>query len=173
MNTNDPLEKDHILIDECLIIKTSGELPEVAYHGSIHYLVEDPQGPQLHLSATDQKILQEAVVERYRLIILRDLIIENRDKDFYRGLKRSVANWQRLSIFATANKHDLSIIREEVSRALISFISHEIAEVTCGLRQSCVNCSVKDLSRLVHNLRLTIVDLPSGWERLCTLDCDE
>lgn len=167
MNFNEPSEKNQLLIDECLIIKNSGEIPEVAYHGSIYYLAEDPQGPQLHLSAADLKILQEAVVERYRFIILRDLTIGNRDKNFYRGLKRSAVNWQRLSIFAMANKNDLSIIREEVSRALLSFLTHEITEVTCGLRQSCVNCSVKDLSRLAHNLSLTIVELPSGWERLC------
>jgi len=166
-NINEPSEKDQLLIDECLLIKNSGEIPEVAYHGSIHYLVEDLQGPQVHLSAADLKILQEAVVQRYRLIILRDLNVANRDKNFYRGLKRSAVNWQRLSIFARANKNDLSIIREEVSRALLSFLTHEIAEVTGGLRKSCVNCSVKDLSRLAYNLRLTIADLPSGWERLC------
>ena len=35
----------HILDDELLIIRHSGEIPEVALQGSIFFLTSDPQGP--------------------------------------------------------------------------------------------------------------------------------
>ncbi len=46
-------DKTYYLEEELLLIENSGEIPEVAYHGSLYFLREDPDGPALNLSDED------------------------------------------------------------------------------------------------------------------------
>lgn len=39
-------DKEGYLFDEVLILQDSGEIPEIAYHTSLYYLTEDPEGPE-------------------------------------------------------------------------------------------------------------------------------
>ena len=160
-------EKKAYLEEELLIVRHSGEIPEVAYHGSLYYLTEDPTGPGIELDTEDTIPLRQAVVERYREIILRDLEPENRDKGLYRGLARCTANWQRLEKFCSREKMDFQVIQNEAATALKEFLNNEIDEAVNGNRSSCINCSAKEIETLVNSLGLSMVDLPEGWQELC------
>ena len=159
--------KKNILSEEALLILHSGEIPEVAYHGSIYYLTEDPEGPLLNIEPQDLISLEEAVVQRYRTIILRDLIPGNRDRSIYRGLKRCAANWRRLVNFADKRSIDIFSIHKEVIDALKDFLNQEIMDVSSGRRETCINCSYSILTEFVYGLGLSRDDLPERVEMLC------
>ena len=161
-------DKENILSEEAFLILKSGEVPEVAYYGSIHYLTEDPEGPHLNIEPRDLISLEEAVAQRYRTIILRDLMPENRDKSLYRGLKRCAANWKRLINFSDKRSIDISSIRKEVTEALKDFLRQEIMDVSSGKRKTCINCSYSVLTELAYGLGLSRDALPAKVEMLCT-----
>lgn len=160
--------KKNILSEEAFLILHSGEIPEVAYHSSIHYLTKDPEGPLLNIEPQDLISLEEAVVQRYRTIILRDLTPGNRDRSVYRGLKRCAANWRRLVNFPDKRSIDISSIRMEVADALKDFLRQEIMDVSSGKRNTCINCSYSVLTELAYGLGLSRDDLPTRVEMLCT-----
>lgn len=153
--------KKNILSEEAFLILHSGEIPEVAYYGSVHYLTEDPEGPLLDIEPRDLISLEEAVVQRYRTIILRDLTPANRDRSIYRGLKRCAANWKRLVLFSDKRSIDISSIRQEVIKALKDFLSQEIIDISSGKRKTCINCSYSVLTEFAYSLGLSGDDLPA------------
>lgn len=76
------------------------EIPEVRFWNSFFYLTSPPpEGLGLKLSEEELKILKTAVLNRYILIIERDLTYEFIDKHFYRGLGRALINLKRLKNF--------------------------------------------------------------------------
>ena len=160
-------DKKTYIEEETFIVRHSGEIPEVIYHGSLYYLTEDPTGPGIELALEDTKPLSQAVVERYREIVLRDLEPANRDKGLYRGLARCVVNWQRLEKFCAREKMDFQVIQNEAAMALKEFLNNEIDDVSNGNRSSCINCSAKEIEILVNSLGISVVDLPEGWQELC------
>jgi hypothetical protein len=161
-------DKKHILSEEAFLILHSGEIPEVAYYSSVHYLTEDPEGPLLNIKPRDLTSLEEAVVQRYRTIILRDLMPGNRNKSIYRGLKRCAANWKRLVNFSDKRNIEISYIRMEAAEALRDFLIQEIMDVSSGKRKTCVNCSYSVLLELAYGLGLSRNDIPARIEMLCT-----
>ena len=153
--------------EEAFLIEHSGEIPEVALHGGLYYLTEDKEGPGLALDDGDILPMKQAVIKRYRAIILRDLDPGNRDKRIYRGLARCAANWQRLAKFCARENLDIRAIKSEAAEALKKFIVNEAAEIECGDRISCINCSPEELAALMLSLGLTGDDFPAGWQVLC------
>ena len=153
--------KKNILSEEAFLILHSGEIPEVAYHGSIHYLTEDPEGPLLNIEPQDLISLEEAVVQRYRTIILRDVTPGNRDRSIYRGLKRCAANWTRLVNFSDKRSIDISSLRKEVIEALKDFLNQEIMDISSGKRKTCINCSYSVLTEFAYGMGLSRDDLPA------------
>ena len=145
----------------------SGEIPEVAFHGSLYYLQKDPEGPELELNSEDILPLKKAVTQRYREIIHRDLEPENRDKGLYRGLARSAANWQRLLKFCTREGMVSEEIRVETAAAFLVFLQRELDDVQSGHRLSSINCSRKAVADFAESLALSTGDLPEGWKELC------
>jgi hypothetical protein len=160
-------EKRALLADEFLLVRHSGEIPEVALHSSLYYLTRDPAGPGITLAGRDLALLKDAVQERYREIILRDLDPENRDKGLYRGLARCLANWGRLSRFCRREGRDVGEIRREVAKALQHFIARELEDVLSGSRVSCINCTRLEFEHLLAELGLRPQhDLPASWHLL-------
>ena len=159
--------KDFILSEELLIVRHSGEIPEVAYHGSIYYLTADREGPQISLNQDDLAQLQKMVVERYCEIIQRDLTPENRDKSIYRGLARCVANWQRLCKFCQKTEIDLESIRQDTVHQLRDFLHQEVSEVQNGSRCSSINCPGNTLADFTKNLGIDPALLPTNWQKIC------
>lgn len=148
------MQKEDLLTDEVLIIEESGEMPEVAYHGTIYYLTRDPDGPSLTLDAQDHIPLKKAVIQRYMTIMIRDLTPDNRSKSLYRGLERCICNWQRLKLFSARENLDISHVRKKTALELIAFLEQESDDVGSGKYESCVNCSQTDLEEFILDLGL-------------------
>jgi hypothetical protein len=160
-------DKRYYLEEELLLVQNSGEIPEVAYHGSLYYLTEDPEGPALPLSAADLLPLQQAVYERYRRIILRDLNPALRSKRIYRGLLRCIANWKRFCNYCNKAQLNASPVRQEAAAALVRFLQQEKEDVQQKGRPSSINCSAAGLGSLIEAFALSPEKLPEGWESLC------
>jgi len=159
----------HIIDDELLIIRHSGEIPEVALYGSIFFLTRDPQGPELTLGPKELKQMNEKVVERYLEMIVRDMEPKNRDKSIYRGLARCIVNWQRMVKFCDREEIELETLRNNFSNLLILFIKNEKTDVARG-RTSSINCCWKTLGGFAEELGIEPKKLPAGWQELCRSD---
>ncbi len=155
------------MAEERLLILHSGEIPEIAYHSSLLYLSEDEDGPRLDLDEIDLMPLKEAVFERYKRILLRDLNPRNRDKSIYRGVARSIVNWKRMKGFAQKEGLDWSQAREEAARALYAFLHNEVEEVASGVRSSSINCSYEEVVEFWSELGLDHEELPKGLKEIC------
>ena len=160
-------DKERYIEEETFIVQHAGEIPEIAYHGSLYYLTEDPEGPGLKIDANDTVSLKQAVVSRYRTIILRDLDSGNRDKRIYRGLARCAVNWQRLVKFCTREQVAYEDIRVETAERLREFLHREVADVRAGSRSSSINCSAGEIDSLANSLGLLPEELPERWQELC------
>ncbi|MCX5869705.1 MAG: hypothetical protein NTY00_03505 [Deltaproteobacteria bacterium] len=102
--------RQELLEDEWLLVRHSGEIPEIALHSAFYYLTEDLNGPQLRLSVEEMQYLREAATARYQEIIRRDLCFENRELTVYRGVRRAIFNWHRFVVFCErqdTNCHNL------------------------------------------------------------------
>ncbi len=160
-------ETESLLAEEMLIVRHSGEIPEIAFHGSLYYLCEDPAGPQLTLSQEELDSLRQQVVARYREILLRDLSPENRDARIYRGLKRCIFNWERLGKFYTRQEMVIEeTLRQEIAEALRGFLRQETMEVRVGLRQTCLNCTREELETFAREIGIQPEQLPEDLESL-------
>lgn len=161
-------ETENLLAEEILIVRHSGEIPEIAFHGSLYYLCEDPAGPHLVLSPEELALLRQQVVARYREILLRDLSPENRDARLYRGVKRCLFNWERLGKFCTRQELEIAeALRQEIAGALRSFLHQEADEVRAGLRHSCLNCTREELEAFAGEIGVRPEQLPEDLETLC------
>jgi len=157
-----------ILEDELLIVRHSGEIPEIALHATLHYLQEDAEGPHLTLSDEELRSLQDAALERCREIVLRDLDPENRDRTIYRGIKRTLYNWKRMQDFCGRIGRRQDDFRDIVRKALVTFLRREVDDVVAGGRSSCINCTAGDLVEFARKLDCNTDRFPSGWQDLCT-----
>ena len=161
------LDKKAYIAEEAFMVLHSGEIPEIVLHSCLYYLTEAPDGPGLEFNADDILPLKQAVVKRYREIILRDLEPKNRDKGIYRGLARCAVNWQRLLKFCSRESLDFTAAQTETAAAVQRFLQQEVIDVENGRRSSCINCSVQDIEKLADSLGLSMDDLPEGWQQLC------
>ena len=161
------LDKKTYIEEETFIVLHSGEIPEVIFHSSIYYLTKEPDGPGLELNGDDILPLKQAVVKRYRAIILRDLEPENRDKRIYRGLARCAANWQRLLKFCSRENMDFVPIQAETAKGLQAFLQQEVVDVESKKCSSCINCSYIEIENLAKSLGILTADLPEGLQKLC------
>jgi hypothetical protein len=148
-----------LIEDERLLILHSGEIPEIAYHGSIYHLTEDSDGPKISINALNLTPLKEAVVLRYQTIILRDLDHRNRDKRIYRGMARAIVNYNRLIKFAGKEGMDIQGIQMEIRDRVIDFLRHEVLEVLSHGRPTCLNCEASELKDFLQSLQIEDKDL--------------
>lgn len=148
------MNKQEILKDEVLMIEKSGEMPEVAFYESLYFLRDDPEGPGFYLDEYDQLPLKKAVIRRYTSIILRDLNPRNRKKSIYRGLKRSIINWDRLKKYSGKENLDIEEVRKKTADSLIFFLKQEWHDVTEKKAESCLNCSRIELEKFAVDLGL-------------------
>ncbi|MCA1765431.1 MAG: hypothetical protein LC633_04145 [Desulfobulbaceae bacterium] len=155
------------LADELLIVRDSGEIPEVALHGSIFFLSRDPDGPGLELARGELGLLKEAAAARYREMVRRDLDPHNRDKSHYRGVVRCIANWRRMQRFCRRERIATDAFRKEVAAALIFLLKKELAEIAAGQGCSSINCSAAELDLFSRELGLDPGRLPDGWRQIC------
>jgi hypothetical protein len=162
-----PEDRGAILEEEMIILRNSGEIPEIALYTSLYYLEKDEEGPQISLSEEELHQLYDAALARAREIVLRDLDPDNRDLGLYRGPARSIVNWQRLRDFCRRINRECPGFNKTVLQAFASFIQRELQDVQAGKRCSSVNCSVEELNIFFRDLRVETATLPSGWPSLC------
>ena len=163
-------ERDLILEEELLLVRHSGEIPEVALHASLHYLCEDEDGPHFILSADELRPLQEAVLARYQEIILRDLNVAHRALSLFRGIRRAHHNWYRFVRFSDKTGVSYEAFRQAVAQALLAYLCLEIEEVRQGDASSSINCTAVHLETFALALGLDPSQLPAGWAMLCEKD---
>ena len=87
---NGMYSRESYIQEEAEWIEESGEIPEVSFHEAVTYLAEQEDGPKLTLAPSDIKLLEDAVIYRYKNIILRDLDYTNRGSTVFRGMKRAI-----------------------------------------------------------------------------------
>ncbi len=156
-----------LLADEWLIVRHSGEIPEITYHGSLYFLEKDPLGPGLELSNAQKRHLKEAAVERYQEIILRDIQIENFPKTIYRGVKRSIYNWHRYEAFCARQELQCQQFRETVCKALFLFLEQGKNEAGKSLPKQFLNCRFDELERFMEDLGRKKNELPDDLAPHC------
>jgi len=162
-----PEERDELLAEEWLIVRHSGEIPEITLHSSLYYLSKESDGPQLSLSEEELSRLKDAAAQRYQEIILRDIDVRNFHKSIYRGVRRTVYNWERCRAFARRQTVDCSHIRETAAQRLIVFLTHGVAAAGKTLPLVFINCSVAQLYELAEELGLDSEQLPADIARFC------
>ena len=163
-------ERTYILEEEWLLVRHSGEIPEVALHASLHYLCEDEEGPRFILADEELKPLQDAVLERYREIVLRDLDVGNRDRSLFRGIKRALHNWYRYVRFSDTIGCSYEEFRAIAAQTLLLYLQEEADDVCSGKRTSSINCTTGALMSFVHTLGIDLEALPDNWACLCEKD---
>jgi len=160
--------REELLEQERLIVRHSGEIPEIAFHNALYHLTRDPSGPGLVLAPAEIRLLEDQAIARYREIILRDLDPDCRNTPVYRGVARSITNWRRLHAFLGRQGRSLPPgLDGEVGRALQVFLAAELATQARG-EKTCVNCSAGEIELFCAELELSPDSLPRGWRSLCT-----
>ncbi|MCF6185991.1 MAG: hypothetical protein L3J49_00725 [Desulfobulbaceae bacterium] len=160
-------ERTLLLEEEYLIVRHSGEIPEIALYSTLYYLSEDPEGPHILLNNEELAALQNGALKRSREIVLRDLDPANRDLSLYRGVQRSLYNWRRHQAFCERIGRDGDGFKEVVRAALLDFFRRELEDVDSGNRTSSINCTAEELAEFAAELGCIPENLPSGWQMLC------
>ena len=163
-------KRDEILADEWLIVRHSGEIPEITFHSSLYYLTEDNEGPKLSLTETELQYLKDGAVQQYQEIILRDMTIENFHKSIYRGLRRVLYNWQRYKSFLERQKIIPDSFQSVAGNALVLFIEHGMAEAGGSLPEQFINCTIKELNELIEEMGIATERISSTVWQFCVLD---
>ena len=163
-------ERGELLGDEWLIVRNSGEIPEITYYSSLYYLQEDGDGPGLELTDDECHSLKEAALERYYEIIIRDISAENYHKSIYRGVRRTIYNWQRCRVFAERQLVTCEDFRETAARALLLFLQHGAGAAGKSLPENFINCTVAQLRGLVEELKIDPEQLPHNIAQFCLQD---
>jgi len=163
-------ERSELLDDEWLIVRNSGEIPEITYHSSLYFLEQDSDGPDLTLTETEKQFLKDAALDRYFEIILRDIQLENFHKTIYRGIRRSIYNWHRCLAFAERQGIDCDGFRETVVAALVLFLAEGSNAAGGSLPERFLNCSFDELMEFFEDLRFAFEELSLELEGFCLLE---
>ncbi len=166
-------DRADVLADEWLLVRHSGEIPEIAFHSALHYLTEDRDGPRLWLTKEEIDLLLEAASARYQEIIFRDLCYENRKLGVYRGLKRAISNWNRFLAFRQRRGHTNDpAVQVKVAQELLALLQI-VAEKESSFRDDdqwlplIFNCTGDDLIGFSCVLGIPVEKVPASILRLC------
>ena len=160
-------DRETIIFEELLMVRHSGEIPEVALHGSLYYLCEDAEGPRFILADEELQPLQSAALERYQEIILRDLDVANRDRPLFRGVRRAIHNWYRFARFSEKIGCPFEAFRAIAAKALMTYLHQELNDVRSGKRVSSLNCTTEALITFAYALGIDPKLQSSAWDGLC------
>ena len=137
-------------------IENSGEMPEVAFYESLYYLTEEKEGPKLILTLSDIRLLEDAVVNRYKTIILRDLEFANIRSVIFRGLKRAIINYKRLKRYQKKKNLVDNGLKKEIGCSLIEYIRRECSEISDKRHYRTINCTREELEQFAEELGVNI-----------------
>lgn len=151
------MKVEELIENEWYVVRHSGETPEIALHSALYYLTRAKDGPKLTLSAKQLDELQDAATARFFEIIVRDLKHENANKSIYRGVERSIVNYQRYLNFCERQELE-NRLREKVGKQFCVFLSQELVLLKNDASESIVNCSFDDLSDFADLLNVDCID---------------
>ncbi len=154
-DADDPAEIFH---DEWLLVRHSGETPEIALHAAIYHLSRAKDGPKLCLTPEQLQALRRAATERFAEIVLRDLCHANAGTAEYRGICRSIVNFRRFQTFSGRQGIEAGAytdVRAEAAAALRTFLRREVAETVATGRPSLISCSHRELVAFAAELGLS------------------
>ena len=158
---------DEIVENEWYIVRNSGEIPEIAYNSSVYYLTRSPSGPQLVLSKEWLEKLRDAAVVRYLEIILRDLDHTNVGASIYRGIARSICNYNRFCAFCTRLQLDPEAVGESAAKALALFLQQEHSQLKDSESSSTLNCNFRDLKDYAEALGVEFHSCYFSLQKTC------
>lgn len=153
--------------NEWFIVRYSGETPEIAYNSAIYYLSRAKDGPRLQLDEKQVGLLKNAAVDRYREIVLRDLQHANCTKSIYRGVSRSIVNYQRFCKFCERQQLDPSVIRNNAAETLLKFLETEREQLQSTNRPTIINCTYEELQNYAVLLGVELEDRYAALEKYC------
>jgi hypothetical protein len=148
--------RESYLLQEIDWIENSGEMPEVAFYEALYYLKEEEEGPKLILTSSDIKRLEDAVINRYKTIILRDLKFANRRSSIFRGLKRAIINYDRLKRYQKRKNRIDPGIEKEIGRSLLEYIRCEYEDISDKRYYRSINCTREELEQFAEELGVNI-----------------
>ncbi len=160
-------ERAELLDDEWLIVRNSGEIPEITYHSVLYFVSVDPEGPGIDLSENEKKHLKDAAVQRYHEIILRDIQLENFHKTIYRGIKRTIYNWYRCKAFGERQNLDCNAFRETAARILLLFLEQGMQAAGESLPENFLNCHFDELVAFTKELSIAPEKLSPDLVQFC------
>ncbi len=156
-----------LLENEWLIVRNSGEIPEITYHASLYHLEKDPLGPGAELTNVQKQHLKDAAVERYHEIILRDIQIGNFPKTIYRGVRRTIYNWHRYQAFCARQGLECRKFRQTVATTLLHFLEQGVNAVGESLPEQFLNCRFDELRQFAEELHVKKEKIPDNLSRYC------
>lgn len=162
-----PHPRQDLLEDEWLIVRHSGEIPEIALHSALYFLTEDPQGPRLQLGVEEIQHLREAAASRYEEIILRDLCYENRELTIYRGIRRAIFNWHRFVAFCDRQKIPCHRLHAATAESFLLLLNKVSVATDKATPDSIFNCTFHDLVLFARELGIPEQQLPANIRQLC------
>jgi len=148
--------KKNYLEQEIDWIENSGEMPEVAFYEALYYLKEDEEGPKLILTLSDIKRLEDAAINRFNAIILRDLKFANRRSSIFRGLKRAIINYNRLKKYQKKKNRIDPGLEKMTGRFLLEYIRRECEEISDRRHYRTINCTREELEQFADELGVNI-----------------
>ncbi len=148
--------RENYLQQEVDWIENSGEMPEVAFYEAFYYLTEKEEGPKLILTLSDIKHMEDAAINRFKTIILRDLKFANRRSSIFRGLKRAIINYNRLKNYQKKKNRSDSGIKKETGRFLKEYIRCECEDISNKRYYRTINCTREELEQFAHELGVNI-----------------
>lgn len=160
-------ERKALLEEELLLVRHSGEIPEVALHTSLHYLRDDADGPGLQLTVQEIQALEAGVIARYQEIILRDLNADNRKRSLFRGIRRANHNWYRFVRFSDKIGLSYKEFQDRAAKALLNYLQTTLTECTNDNDIPAVNCLPEALLTFAIALGIDGSQLPENWPSLC------
>ena len=148
--------RESYLLQEVDWIENSGEMPEVAFYEALYHLTEEEEGPKLILTLSDIKYLEDAVINRFKTIILRDLKFANRRSSIFRGLKRAIINYDRLKKYQKRKNRIDPCIEKEAGHSLLEYIRCECEEISDKRYYRTINCAREELEQFADELGVNI-----------------
>jgi hypothetical protein len=143
---------EELIDNEWYIVRYSGETPEIAYNSAIYFLTRAVDGPGIILEPGQVSRLKQAAVDRYEEIVLRDLYHENVGKSIYRGVARSICNFQRLSQFSIRQDLNKEEIKGRASTLFATFLEIEFDRISQQKGGTIINCSFSELESFAVTL---------------------
>ncbi len=142
--------------DEWYLVRYSGENPEIAFQASVYYLTRDEQGPVVVLSGEELAALQDAAVARFTEIIVRDMFHENYGTSAYRGISRSIVNYNRFKNFCERQRRKWPEVRQTAATTLRSFMEAECVLLKNPDRETIIDCSLRELQDFITELGVQV-----------------